>query len=145
MFSNVEQELALSKYSVTQTPHNTTNLQNNICVSLLHRSFKMYKLNFATNHLNSLFNVTTQQSVAITISFAPSGVDYIPPPPPPSLKNTNSNDKKNSWATIHSAVTITISFATKPVAVKRIVSPRSGDKNSGRAIFHGPTGGGIGD
>ena len=81
MFSNVEQELALSKYSVIQTPHNTTNLQSNICVSLLHRSFKMYKLNFATNHLRSLSNVTTQQSVAITISFAPSGVDYIPLPP----------------------------------------------------------------
>ena len=138
MFSNVEQELALSKYSVTQTPHNTTNLQNNICVSLLHRSFKMYKLNFATNHLNSLFNVTTQQSVAITISFAPSGVDYIPLPPL-SKKNTNNNDKKNSWETIHSSVTITISFATKPVAVKRIVSPRSRDKNSGRTISHGTT------
>ena len=41
-------------------------------------------------------------------------------------------------------MTITISFATKPVAVKRIVSPRSGDKNSGRAIFHGTTGGGKG-
>ena len=83
-------------------------------------------------------NLTTQHSVAVTISFAFSGVDYILPPR--SKKGTNNKDKKNPGATIHLAGTITISFATKPVAVKRIVSPGSGDKNSGRAIFHGGRG-----
>ena len=96
----------------------------------------------ATNYFKYLPDVTTQQSVAITISFAPSSTgsreDYIPSPP---LKKTNNNnDKKNSSARIHSTVTITISFATKPAPVKRIVSPRAGDKNFGRAIFHGGRG-----
>ena len=42
----------------------------------------------ATNYFKYLPDVTTQQSVAITISFSLSGVDYILPPPSKKAQTT---------------------------------------------------------
>ena len=65
--------------------------------------------------------MTTQRFATITISFAFTVGDDIPPPP--HLKVKNNNGKKKSRGRNHSAVTITISFAAKPAPAKRIGSP----------------------